>query len=198
MSQEASTAETSEVKDLDTYIEDLSGANRRARQEAGHALAQIAKESPETLQSKIDAVVDALADALFRPEAQTRWECLDALSEICLTNPDLVKGAYDGAEASLFDDNSSRVRTAAFRFLCRLGATSSKLSDKVWPIIDEAIQCYHGDQGYRDMLGTLLELAEGKASKATKAALAERLAFDSENGQGYVKLMSADIVKACA
>lgn len=196
MADEATTAETSEVKDLATYVEDLNGANRRARQDAAHALAKMSKETPEALEGDIKNISLKLIDALFKPEAQTRWESLDALSNICLTHPELVKSAYDGAEASLFDDHSGRVRLAAFRFLCRLAATNSKQSDKIWPILDEAIQCYHGDQGYRDMLSTMLELAQGKASKATKAALAERLAFDAENGSSYIKAMSAEIVAA--
>lgn len=196
MAEEATTEENFEAKDLATYIEELAGSNRRARQEAAHAIAKLSKDEPEALEADIQTTTDALIDALFKPEAQTRWEALDALSNICLSHPELVKGAYEGAEASLFDDNNSRVRIAAFRFLCRLSASNSKQSDKIWPILDEAIQCYHGDQGYRDMLGTMLELAQGKASKATKAALAERLRFDSENGRGYVQSMSAEIVAA--
>lgn len=196
MADEAAQEVTSEVKDLATYIEDLAGTNRRARQEAAHALAKMSKETPDELEGDIKNIANKLIDALFKPEAQTRWESLDALSNICLAHPELVKSAYDGAEASLFDDHSARVRIAAFRFLCRLAATNTKQSDKIWPILDEAIQCYHGDQGYRDMLATLLELAEGKSSKATKAALAERLAFDAENGRGYVQTMSAEIVAA--
>ena len=34
--------------------------------------------------------------------------------------------AFDGSEASLFDDASATVRLAAFLFLCRLGATSAR------------------------------------------------------------------------
>lgn len=198
MAEEVTTTESNEVKTLDAYIDDLGGSSRRARQEAAHEIAKMVKEAPTDVEGSIKQVAETLVDALFKPEAQTRWEALDALSEICLSHPELVKNAYEGAEASLFDDNNARVRIAAFRFLCRLAATNSKQSDKIWPILDEAIQCYHGDQGYRDMLATLLELAEGKASKATKAALAERLKFDAENGRGYVQVLSADIVKAAA
>ena len=135
-------------------------------------------------------------DALFRPEAQTRWEVLDALSAIAEKDPDSVTGAFDGAEASLFDDGSATVRLAAFVFLCRLGASSPERSDEVWPLIDEAIQCYHGDAEYRDMLAALLALAQGNASDATRKALAARVKFDSESGSGYIKSFSAEIVQA--
>ena len=111
-------------------------------------------------------------------------------------NADAVADAYDGAEASLFDDGSATVRLAAFVFLCRLGASSAERSDQVWPLIDEAIQCYHGDAEYRDMLAALLGLARGAASDATKAALAARVRFDAESGSGYIKSFSAEILQA--
>lgn len=184
-------------KELSELLEELSGANRRARQDAAHTIAQTSKDAPEELEGQIGEVATALIDALYKPEAQTRWEALDALSNISASHPELIKDGYEGAEASLFDDTNTRVRIAAFRFLCFLGATNSKQSEKVWPILDEAIQCYHGDQGFRDMLSALLALASGKASKNVKAALSERLKFDAEQGHGYVQTQAAEIVAAC-
>ena len=166
-------------------VEELSGASRRRRQEVAHQLALSAK-----------AHVDALVDALYRPEAQTRWEVLDALSAVADVDADAVAEAYDGAEASLFDDGSATVRLAAFVFLCRLGASSPERSDQVWQLLDEAIQCYHGDAEYRDMLVALLGLARGDASEATKQALAARVRFDAESGSGYIKTFSAEILQA--
>lgn len=198
---EAKQEEASEEKDIAAYVADLSSSNRRTRQKAGSALAELARTSPEALQPEIEQVTNALLDSLFRPEDQTRWEALDALCEIALTNPELVTSGFDGAEAALFDENSDHLHTAAFRFLCRLGATSAKQAEKVWPDLDEAIQCYHGDHGYRGMLDALLEFAEGKASKKVKAALAERLSFDATNKTssvaGYVNAASEKIVAAC-
>ena len=186
---ETTEAEASEVKDL---IEELSGSSRRRRQEVAHQIALTARAHPEA----VAPYVDDLIDALFRPEAQTRWEVLDALSSIAGTDPDLVAGAFDGAEASLFDDGSATVRLAAFVFLCRLGASSEKRSDEVWPLLDEAIQCYHGDAEYRDMLAALLGLAQGSPSADTKENLAARVRFDAENGGGYIKSFSQEIVQA--
>ena len=173
-------------------IEELSGASRRRRQEVAHQLALVAKAHPEIMLPHVDALVDAL----YRPEAQTRWEVLDALSAIAEENADAVAEAYDGAEASLFDDGSATVRLAAFVFLCRLGASSPERSDQVWPILDEAIQCYHGDAEYRDMLVALVGLARGNASEQTRAALADRVRFDAENSAGYIKTFSEEILQA--
>lgn len=173
-------------------VEELSGASRRRRQEVAHQLALVAKAYPEVMAKHVEALIDAL----YRPEAQTRWEVLDALSSIAERDADAVAGAYDGAEASLFDDGSATVRLAAFVFLCRLGASSAERSDEVWPLLDEAIQCYHGDAEYRDMLAALLGLARGAASDATKQALAARVKFDAESGVGYIKTFSEQIVQA--
>ena len=185
-----------EVTLVDRLVEELSGPNRRMRQEASHTLAQMVRDDASALDDNADKVIPALVDALFRPEAQTRWEALDALSELVPAHAQAVAEAYEGAEASLFDESSSTVRIAAFRLIARLAATSEELSDTSWPLLDEAIQCFHGDTGYRDMLQVLLELAQGKASEKTKAALAERMAFDAENGHGSVKARSAEIVAA--
>ena len=105
-----------------------------------------------------------------------------------------MSAAFDGAEASLFDDDSATVRLAAFLFLCRLGATSPESSDEVWPLLDEAIQCYHGDAEYRDMLEGLLAFAGGNISKKTAKELVSRVKFDAESGNGYIKQFSGDIL----
>ena len=64
----------------------------------------------------------------------------------------------------------------------------------MWPIIDEAIQCYHGDLEYRDMLGFLHEFAQGKIAGDVAEELAGRLSFDAENGKGsYLKARSREI-----
>ena len=98
--------------------------------------------------------------------------------------------------ADLFDDGSAMVRLAAFVFLCRLAESSPERSDEAWPLLDEAIQCYHGDAEYRDMLVALLGVARGSASDATRAALADRVRFDAESGAGYMKAFSAEILQA--
>ena len=186
-------ADASANSSIDALFTELQGSSRRRRQEVAHKLAAVAKSDPSLLADHIDDLIATLE----RPEAQTRWEILTGLSELCDDYADKLGDAFEGAEESLFDDGSATVRLAAFVFLCRYGATSAKRSDEAWPLLDEAIQCYHGDAEYRDMLAALLELAHGKASKATKEALAERVSFDANNGSGYVKTFSAQIVEAC-
>lgn len=173
-------------------VEMMGGSSRRRRQEAAHRIAEAAKENP----AQVEPFAEQLLDALERPEAQTRWEVLDALTALVDTCPGKVEPAFDGAEESLFDDDSATVRLAAFVFLCRLGSTSPELSDRAWPLLDEAIQCYHGDAEYRDMLVALLGLAQGNVSDATKQALAARVKFDSQNGSGYIRSFSAQILQA--
>lgn len=179
-------------EDVASSVEELSGANRRHRQEASHTVALAAKADPSVLAPHIDDLVDAL----FRPEAQTRWEVLDALAAFAAAGGKGAETAYDGAEASLFDEGSSRVRLSAFRFLAALGATSPERSDEVWPLLDEGIQCFHGDLEYRDMLVALLDFVRGSISPATRDALVERISFDATSGRGYIKTCSADIIAA--
>jgi len=161
----------------------LSEARRRDRQIAAAALHQVAK-------SDISIVVPytpALIDALNRPEAQTRWECLEMLTLIIPLDSRTCSKAVPEAEMSLFDEESGPVRLAAMCFLCKLGATTTARSEKVWPLIDEGIQCYHGDLEFNDMLNALVEFSEGKLSDDVKTALKDRMSFDAENGKGSLK-----------
>ena len=184
-----SDAEAVRLKKL---VGELGGANRRRRQEAAHEIARLAKKDVDQL---FDYAGDII-DGLDRPEAQTRWELLDALSEMARVDPGCVEEAFGGAEASLFDEDSSIARLAAFRFLTSYGATSGKRSDQVWKILEEAIQCYHGDPEYRDMLGCLLEMAKGTISDQTAQVMRSRVDFDARHGRGYIKAFSAEIVEA--
>ena len=148
---------------LSALIDDLSSSSRRSRQLAARVVNLLAQREPQMLAPYIEQLIDAL----YRPEAQTRWEILDALT---LLVPDHAKecgGAYEGAEAALFDEISAPLRLSAFRFLTVWGATERRRSEKVWPIVDEAIQCFHGDLEYRDMLALLFAFAHGQISAAT-------------------------------
>lgn len=184
-----SDAEAVRLKEL---VGELGGANRRRRQDAAHEIARLAKRDVDQL---FDYAGDII-DGLDRPEAQTRWELLDALSEMARVDTGCVEEAFGGAEASLFDEDSSIARLAAFRFLTSYGATSGKRSDQVWKILEEAIQCYHGDPEYRDMLGCLLEMAKGTISDQTAQVMRSRVDFDARHGRGYIKAFSAEIVEA--
>jgi hypothetical protein len=178
-------------EDLAGFVQTLAGVRRRARQEASHHIAFVASHEPQRLYT----YVDDLIGALYRPEAQTRWEILDALSSIAADRADLVGGACDGAEMALFDETSSAVRLAAFKFLIRFGASAPERSSAVWGLIDEAIQCYHGDPEYRGMLDCLIEFTQGDLSDQTREALRVRVSFDADHGHGYIKAFSGDILR---
>lgn len=178
---------------LNALVEALSDGSRRGRQQAAKIIAGIAEASPESLVP----YGSALADALERPEAQTRWECLDALTRIVPLDARICEKALPGAETALFDEDSGPLRLAAMRFLCCLGATTEKRSEKVWSLIDEGIQCCHGDLEFQDMLVAVIDFSQGKLSPEVKDALADRMRFDSTNGRGILKKRATQIVENC-
>lgn len=178
---------------LSALIDDLSHSSRRTRQLSARTVSLLAQREPELLVP----YVEQLIDALYRPEAQTRWEVLDALSLLAPEHAKACGAAFEGAEAALFDELSAPLRLSAFHFLAVWGATERRRSEKVWPILDEAIQCFHGDLEYRDMLGFLYTFAHGQIAGTVAGELAGRLQFDAENGKGnYLRVRSREIYDA--
>ena len=180
-------------KTIQSYIETLSSDNRRERQKAASVIAAMAKENP----AKMSEFISEILDALDRPEAQTRWEALDALTELVPVDSRNCEKAIVGAENALFDEDSGPLRLAAMRFLCKLGATTEARSEKVWGLIDEGIQCYHGDLEFQDMLIAVIDFSQGKLAPEVKTALAERMRFDAANGRGMLKKRATQIVENC-
>jgi hypothetical protein len=178
---------------LKSVVDALSGEGRRSRQVAASVVHEIATAEPALLKP----YAPELADALHRPESQTRWEVLGTFEKLVPVDARLVDKALGGAETALHDEESGVVRLAAFRLLCTYGATTAHRSDRVWPLIDEAIRCYHGDPEFPQMLQSVYNMVSGNASDAVKLAAAERMAFDAENGKGLLKRRSASIVQ-CA
>ena len=175
---------------LAKLVEDLAVSVRRERQMAASALFLVAKSKPEALVGHLNSIIDALN----RPEAQTRWELLEALTIMVDYDARTCSKAIPEAETSLFDEDSGPVRLGAMRFLCKLGATTANRSEKVWPLIDEGIQCYHGDLEFNDMLNALVEFSNGKLSDEVKASFADRMAFDAANGKGTLKRRAQQII----
>ena len=178
---------------LASVVEALSGSSRSGRQHAATTCVLVALKAPDLLKP----YADEIADALNRPEAQTRWEALNALDLLGKAGQKYGDDVIADAEDALYDENSGIVREAAFRFFAGYGSVSPGNSDKVWPLIDEAVQCYHGNPEFNDMLTALAEFAEGDISKATAAALAERMKFDSENASGTLRMRAEQIVAVC-
>lgn len=171
-------------------VETLSGPSRRERQNAAAALAFLSKDHPDLLAPRASAIVDALN----RPEAQTRWECLDILTSLVDHDSRTCDKAVPGAETALFDEESGPVRLAAMRFLCKLGSTTENRSERVWPLIDEGIQCYHGDLEFQDMLAAVVDFSAGKLSPRVKEELGSRMAFDASNGKGALKRRAQQVL----
>ena len=173
----------------DALVLVLQSENRRKRQDASRELAAMAREN----RGVVADIADVLIAALGCPEGRTRCECLEALSEIALEYPERIGEAFAGAEEALFDEGSTSVRLAAFKFLCRFGSLDAESSREAWPLICEAVQCYHGDPEYRDMLIRLREFAQGKIAPEVGDALAERMSFDAKTGKGFVRAYSKEI-----
>ena len=113
-------------KKLQELVDDIMGTSRRRRQMSAAALSYVAKEQPKLLIEHIPAFVDALN----RPEAQTRWECLDVLTVMVEHDARACEKALPGAEAALFDEDSGPVRLSAMRFLCKFGSTTAARSER--------------------------------------------------------------------
>ena len=177
---------------LSALVDDLSGRSRRKRQMAAHVMLLVAQREPELLSEFIPDLIDAL----YRPEAQTRWEILDTLTLLVPEHAKEIGAAFDGAEAALFDDLSSILHFSAFRLLVTWGATERGRSKKVWPILDEAIQCYHGDIEFQEMLVAVIAFSEGKLADEVAEELKSRMAFDAKSGRGVLKKRAAQIVES--
>lgn len=171
----------------------LAGDDRAQRVMAARVVHALALSKPEVLKE----YAAEMADALERPEAQTRWEVLAALE--CMVDVDarVCDKAIVPATTALHDAESGVVRLAAFRMLAAYGATTAHRSEKVWPLLDEAIRVYHGDPEFANMLSGVYRLVTGAASDQVKIAAADRMEFDAEHGKGLLGRRAKRIV-TCA
>ncbi len=172
------------------HVESLGGSNRRERQVSASVIHEIAKRDL----AKVEPFVKEIVDAMNRPEVQTRWEALMTLTLLIPSDSRECMKAIEAAEDALFDETSGPLRLAAFVFLCDLGSTTALRSKEVWPLIDEAIQCYHGDIEFPDMLEALKRFSKGKLNPQVKEELADRMAFDAENASGKLQATSQEII----
>lgn len=175
---------------LEGLIERMDSSSRRTRQNTASTLSFVAAAQPEAMLSYLDVVINALE----RPEAQTRWESLDILTALVPFDVDRCESALPGAEGALFDEDSGPLHLAAVRFLCRIGSTSQERSIKVWPLIDEAIQCYHGDVEFHEMLAAIALFSESDLDSEVADALKARMEFDARNAKGSLKKRAQQIL----
>lgn len=177
---------------VDALAQEIAGSSRIRRQKAASTVALIADKDASALLP----YADDIASGLTKPEAQTRWEVLHALDQMGKAGQRYDEDVLVAAEDSLYDETNGFVREAAFHFFCGYGSASVDNSEEVWTQIDEAIQCYHGNPEFTDMLMQLVAFAEGNISLATSSALAQRMKFDSENASGTLRMRSEQIVAA--
>jgi hypothetical protein len=191
--KEAAVAAAAHKEILEEAAEMLRGPSRKKRQQASSVLAFAAKEDAALVQPYADDV----ADALNRPEDQTRWNALNALDLMGKAGTSYADDVLEAAEDAMYDEDSGVLREAAFRFFCGYAASSPENSDKVWPRIDEAIQCYHGNQEFAQMLSALVNLAHSdEISDAALVGLATRMRFDAGSAKGTLGMRSRQIVEA--
>lgn len=176
---------------LEALFSGLESTSRKDRQVAAAHIAQVTEGNPEALVP----YVSVLVSSLDKPEAQTRWECLDMLTKVVDIESRLCDKALPGAENALFDEVNGLLHLSAMKFLCKLGSTTQNRSQKVWPLIDEGIQCYHGDNEFPDMLNALIEFSAGELAPEVKKELCERMAFDAANGKGQLKKRASIILE---
>ena len=176
---------------LKETVGQLEGSSRRNRQRAASVMCTLSKTNPDLVAPYIGDMVDALA----RPEIQTRWECLEALTRMVSMDSRACDKAVEGAETALFDEGNDLLHLAAMRFLCALGSTTEKRCEKVWPLIDEGMQCYHGDPAFQDMLVAIIDFSKGKIAAEAKAGLKERMSFDAANARGALGIRAKQILE---
>ena len=178
-------------KTLSSVVEELGGASRLHRQTASSILLEVSKRDITLLDDYVGDIIDALS----RPEAQTRWRVLQILTIMLPEKSRKCAKAIEQVEDSLFDETMGSLRLSAFVFLCKYGKSTQARSVEVWPLIADAISCYHGDVEFDDMLDALLDFSKGKLDADVKAGLAEELQFDAENATGHLKSASLEIIK---
>lgn len=177
---------------LAALVESLSGKSRRARQFSASALNKLSEDHIELLAPYLDQ----LEDALYRPEAQTRWQVLEVIERLVAVDADATEGACDGAESCLFDESSGIVRLHGFKFFATYACSSEKHAKQAWPLIDEAIQCYHGDTEFSEMLTALHAMAGAVPSDEVRKAIIDRMTFDANSGRGGLKHRASQIIEA--
>jgi hypothetical protein len=176
-------------KALAALVADLAAEDRARRAASAKAVHEVACREPKALSVHIPDLIDALD----RPEAQTRWEILGALEEIAAVEARSLKKAVASATVALHDGDSSVVREAAFRMLSAYGASSGKRAEEVWPLLDEALRCYHGDPEYVGMLAGVVKLVEGAAPESVREAAAEVTSHDLNHPKTIMRLRARRI-----
>ncbi|MCL2818859.1 MAG: hypothetical protein FWD41_03960 [Actinomycetia bacterium] len=172
-------------------VEALSSSSRLTREYASQALLDMARVTPEVLFEHSDAFIDAL----YRPEAPTRYNSLEIIGILAHKDMRLIDKAWDAIEECLYDEESGTVRLAAFKVLCAYGASTIPRSKKAWRLISDALRCYHGDPEFISMLNEFIAMFRTGVDDTVKKQAREQFQFNADNGTGLLKRKAEEIVK---
>jgi len=170
--------------------EALSDSSRLTREYASQVLLDIAQTDPEM----VGEFSTAFIDALHRPEAPTRYNVLAIIGILAQKDMRLVDTAWDGIEECLYDEDSGTVRLAAFKVIAAYGATTPTRSKKVWPLISDALRCYHGDAEFISMLNEFIAMLKGNVADEVKQEACDQFKFNAENATGLFQRKAKEIV----
>lgn len=175
------------------YVNQIVDSSRHKRQVASTVVYEVACRDLD----RVECHAKEILDGLNRPECQTRCEVLKTLTLFVDKHAKEAMKSIEAAETALFDENSGPLRLSAYEYLCKLGATSEARSREIWPLIDEATQCFHGDVEFNDMLIALVAFSCGKIDTEVAKELADLMKFDSENATGNLKAKSNEVISNC-
>jgi hypothetical protein len=171
-------------------VEALSSSSRLTREYSSQALCDIAHSNAEL----IEEFKDDFIDALHRPEAPTRYNSLEIIRCLSLKDMRLIDRAWDGVEECLYDEDSGTVRLEAFRLLTTYGETTPARSKKAWPLISDALRCYHGDPEFMTMLNEFITMLKGNVSEEVRQEACNQFQFNADNATGLFKRKAQEIV----
>ncbi|MCL2024681.1 MAG: hypothetical protein FWG78_02745 [Coriobacteriia bacterium] len=177
-----------------TIANALADSSRLTREYASQVLRDIADTHVEMAIEFIDRLIDALS----RPEALTRYNALAILHLIANVDVRVIDRAWEGIEECLYDEHSGEVRLGAFRLLTMYGASTPTRSKRAWPLISDALRCYHGDPEFVTMLNEFMEMIVGDIDDDVRKEVNAYFKFDAANAHGPLKRKAMAIVRMTA
>ena len=148
--------------------------------------------------SEASKQLEELIDDLSDTSRKKRQDAAIALAELSVQDPQAIV-PYGQALVDALDLSDVRTRWAVIDALTALSSYDAALCVKALPgienaLFDEAIQCFHGDQEFQDMLNLLVEFSKGHLSEETKKGFIERMSFDAKNNKGLTQRRAQTIV----
>ncbi len=163
---------------VDRLIDELAGPVRRTRQEAASTLAEMAREHADRLEPDVERVTEALSTPCTAPRRRRAGRRSMPCGGRHVPPGSWPRRPMRAPRPRCSTRTQSRALSTPSACSRAWGASSPELSDKVWPLLDEAIQCFHGDLGTAICSTACLSLPGRIDADASKQALVERISFD--------------------